>query len=462
MPLRDSLFIIKEDGVYRLSGEAGSFTVNLFDSSSICKAADTAAILNNQIYMYSDQGVVKVSDSGIEVISRPIENLLVPLAGYTNFSTGSWAVGYESDRAYILFTLTDSADDVATQAFRFNTFTSTWTKWDVSKTCGVVNPSDDKLYLGTGDINYVEKERKAFSRLDHADRSQALTIPAGGVDGTVLSLGGLFSLKPGDVFVQTQYLTIAQYHRLLRKLDDDIGVTDSDYYTTLRASYGDELGAKLTALCTKLNADAGVADSDYTSSGSTAFATIQTDFNTIAAKLNADAGVSAVNYPTSSGTVEYEVPVDSINTANSLITVSYEVPLIAGAITAYTRIISEVVWAPETFEDPSMLKQVREGTIMFETKAFTDATASFASDLSPGYEAIPFSGEGTGIYGLVIYGTGTWGGEGTSAPFRTYVPRNKQRCRWISGRFQHEAAFEKYAIFGLSWTYEGTSPRAYK
>ena len=465
LSLRDSLFVLKEDGVYRISGDSPrNFQVTLFDNSTTCRAPDTAAILNNQIYMLSDQGVATISDTGISIVSRPIENLLLPLmsSSYTNFTTASFAVGYESDRAYLVWTVSKPSDTVATQCFRFNVFTSTWTTWDMTKVSGVVNSENARLYLGASDIYHIEEERKDYGRLDHADRESEVTIPLSSLDGTTIALGSLFGIEVGDVLVQTQYLTLAQFNRLLKRLDSDNGVADSDYFATLEALPSENLATKLSLLATKLSADTSISDNDYVSSGSSVFATIQSDFNVIVDKLNADNGVIFGTYKRSTGTVEWEVGVQSTDSRLNFVVLDFTVPFTSGGVTVYKKISSSIVWAPNHFGDPSMTKQVRESTILFENNAFTKAIAAYATDLSPAFEEIPFNGEGNGTWGGFVFGNGSWGGEGTSKPFRTYIPRQKQRCRYINGRYEHAASFEQYAIFGISYTFEPVSTRGYR
>jgi hypothetical protein len=468
LPLRDSLFILTEGGVYRLSGDGTfNFQITLFDSSTQIKAVDSAAVLNNQIYMFSSQGIATISDTGISIISRPIENQLLPLVTslYPAFSTATNAVSYESDRSYLLFTVSEQTDEVATTAFRYNTFTNTWVQWDVSKTCAVVNPAQDMMYFGAGDTNSIEVERKTFTRLDYADREQDLDVPDAGVSGDQLRLGSLFDGLPGDVFVQTQYLTIAQYNRLLRYMDTDAGLDDGDYYSTLGAVAGDNLRDLLTELAEKIDADPGIATPGYAAAisgfGDT-FEDTQDAFNVITTLLNADANTKHKNYSESDGTVEYEVGILAINTFTEAFTMSYEAPIISGPIVLYSRIQSSVIWAPHHFGDPSMLKHVSESTLLFETMNFTNAIASYSSDLSTGFEPITVTGEGNGIWGGFDWGQINWGGSATSRPFRTLIPVKKQRCRYINGQFDHEAAFENYSIYGISFTYTPISNRGYR
>jgi hypothetical protein len=466
--LRDSLFVLKEEGIYRLSGESAPFTVSLFDSSTILKAPDSAAVLNNMIYMFSDQGIARVTDTGVDVISRPIEDLLVKLTipAYSAFQTATWGVGYESDRSYYLFTVKNTADTKATQCFKYNTFTNSWSILDISKRCGVVNSNDDRLYLGAADTNFIEQERKNFDRTDYADREIDVTISANALlNSFEIVVADIDDIEIGDVIIQTQYLTISQFNRLLSKLDNDSGVVDANYFTLLEASAGDNLRTKLTELATKLDADTGVTDTDYAATIvalTSSFVDQQTAFNAIVTKLNADTGVRYINYNASSGTTDYEVVITDIDAAARIITTQYGYPFIVGASLVFKHFDCEAVWAPETFEDPSILKHVREATIMFEDTAFTQAIAAYSSDLSPSFEERTVTGSGNGSFGNFIFGTGTFGGLGTSAPFRTLIPRAKMRCRYINCKFKHSTAREKFSIYGISLTAEQTSTRAYK
>lgn len=258
--LRDSLFVLKEDGIYRISGETAPFTVSEFDFSTQVLAADTAVVLNNQIYALSTLGVIVITESGVEVVSRQIENKLLQIMKFQNYKTTGFGVSYESDKAYILFLPEKSIDSVATVAYRFNVFTNTWTKWDVSHTCGIVEFGSDTMFLGAGDINYVEKERKTLTRMDHADRQYQIQILNNGVDGHFLKVNDLSRFEVNDVVIQTQYLTTSQYNRILLKLDLDNSVPSTDYYATLEAFAGNNMRTKLVALATKLDTDLSITN----------------------------------------------------------------------------------------------------------------------------------------------------------------------------------------------------------
>jgi len=467
--LRESLFIFKQGAIYRLSGDTAPFIVNLFDSSTIITAADTADVLNNEIFLLADQGIVKVSDTGVSIISRPIEDQITKLniPSFTNYSTVSFGKAYESDRTYYLWTVTNTTDTVATQCFKYNTLTNAWYRSPTSKTCAIVNQSDGKMYLGAADINYIEKERKNFNRTDFADREYSATLASSSssVSSTEITMPSVTNVNTRDVILQTQYLTISKFNRLLLKLDGDIGVTDTNYHSTLVAVAGDDLRDKLDDLATKLDADTGVNLTNYLSaiSGYTSsFSDTQSAFNVIIAKLNLDTGVVSANYSTSSGTVDFEVIITDVNKVNSVVTTEYAFPFIAGPVTTFAHIESVFKWAPQTFGDPSVLKQISESTLLFDATSFSEIELSFASDLQPSFEPLTFEGSGNGIYGSQVYGETNYGGSGNSAPFRVLVPRNKQRCRYMICKVTHSTARENFAIYGLSLTGNVSSTRAYK
>ncbi len=468
--LRDSLFIFKEDGIYRLTGEISpNFSATLFDNSTQLIAPDTAAVLNNQIYCLSDGGIATVTETGVGIVSRPIENVFTKITtdNYPNFSTASFGLGYETDRSYYIWTVTEQDDTFATQCFRYNTFTQCWTRWDKPQTCGIVNSFNNRLYFGSTDSNFVEIERKSLTRRDYADREFSLQIPDNAVHDNELILSSVINADPGDAVVQVQYVTVDQFNMLLIKLDSDprIGVTpgtfDNDYFATLEMSEGDNLSNKMIDLVNKLNADPGT-DGGYAFTGTTDFETIQDEYNTMVAALNVDSKLKFSNYQESNGTIEFEMTVTEVD-INKLTVVGESVPnFMVGPITLYKGINTSIVWAPSDMGDPSLLKHIRESTILFETSDFLGGEVAYSTDLSPSFERIQFVMDGNGTWGGFFWGEATWGGSGSSVPFRTYIPRQKQRCRYIKCRFMHKDAFYKFSILGNSYVFEVNSERAYR
>lgn len=672
LALRESLFILKEDGVYRLTGTNGAYAVDLFDESTKIIAPDSAVVLNNQIYCLTNQGIVTISDTGVSIISRPIDTTIKLLTSSNyNFKHTTFGVSYETDRAYTIWLPSSVTDTIATIAYRYNTVTETFTTYDLAKTCGLVNLSgDDKLYLGPDDANFFERERKLFDRTDFADRQFDLTIPSNSVDGTTLKLSSSVKVSIGDAAVQTQYLTLSEYNQLLKKLDLDPAIgqaeittfdftsytgsipnalhskyftlfaaSDSDRYVVFYDAHGDlpaldpntfidTIGAiqirvdvsgavtladitsatqtairsktfdfiityfngdtsfitktvrngntsdavdssvnglhngfaitvnqqglgdyfsalqlfpgnniltKLNQLATKLDTDPGIAQNDFvaaigtysgtgttisvlattvihavahhiqdgrlvTISGSTTtpdidgnytvtkidadnfsipisttgtgslnwlaelvtFEEAQAAFNTIVNKLNNDTSVTYQNYLLSEDAKEFEVLIIDKAQNTTDVTMQFSVALLEGPITMYKSIVCDIQYAPETFGDTSMVKQVTESTVIFEDTNFSRATVAFRTDLSPGYESIDFTKSGKGDFGYFIWSQHNWGGGFSGVPLRTYIPRQKQRCRYIQLELLHNSARERFVLYGFSYTYRPISERGYR
>jgi hypothetical protein len=204
MALRDSLFVLKEDGIFRIYGtDPSNFQVTLLDNTAILIAPETAVTQNNQIFALTTQGVVTISETGVSIMSHAIESNLTSLTSqnYTLLQTSSFGVAYESARAYYLFVISSGADSGPTQYYRYNTITSTWTRGTLEKRCGAVNPVDDKLYLGNSSSAIVDVERKSLTYSDYADYASTETISA--VDDRTVSISSTDTIDVGAVIYQS-------------------------------------------------------------------------------------------------------------------------------------------------------------------------------------------------------------------------------------------------------------------
>ena len=547
-PLRDSLFVFKEDGLYRISGESSPFVLSLFDSSCVLIAPDSVSPMNNVIYAWTNKGISNVTETGVNEISRPIDTEILRLssAEFSNFKKVTWGVGYNSDNSYTVYTNTEVDDEVATIGFRFSDLTNTWTNIDRSQTCGIVLSSDDKLYMGGGDVDVIHQERKTFTRKDYADKDFGITLGGGSLfnNGRLLQLTNVSTMDVGDVLTQEQTLTVYKYNALLLHLDND-PTLDHDYFDTLEAETGDDMRAKLVALAAKLDSDIGgsvysdivaskspiILSNDqgnptvittnsahglvdgriititgtqspasdpvitgtykitYVSStkfsipvdvntgggtgltASTApnlndFRDIQACFNGIVNQLNVDTNVTLNNYQTITDTTLFEAVIVDINYATNQVTVNLPLQWVLGDMRVYKAIDCKMVYAPLTFGDPLMSKQVFETTMMFNSKAFTKMTAAYSSDLKPEFVEVDFYGQGNGIFGHYSdpgFGYGFFGGGSNAAPFRTIIPRQTQRCRYMNVGLGHRVARESWSLYGVTLTFNNTgSTRAYR
>ena len=176
-PLQRSLIIIKEEGVYRLTGNStANFEITPLDLTVFCKSADSVVTLQNQVFMLSNQGVVAISENGVEVVSRDIEATIKRILAFGNISSLVKSGAYESDRHYFLSLPSTDGDTAPNQTFVYNVFTKTWTRWTFGITDAVVNESIDTLYLVKPGDDAVYSERKDYADSDYADPEIAITI----------------------------------------------------------------------------------------------------------------------------------------------------------------------------------------------------------------------------------------------------------------------------------------------
>lgn len=460
--LRDNLFVLKEDGFYVITGSsAPNFSYRLVDGSSIPLAPDSAAVLNNLIYCLTSDGVVTVSETGVQIISRPIEDRINRIINSRyDYELTTFGMAYRTDKSYLLWVPRDITDTVATQCYRYNTFTDSWTRWDIPATCGLVLSSQDKAYLGDGIENVILQERKNQDRTDYSDKEYNLILPVDSITGTEIALSSVANISEGDVLYQEQYVTIAGLRRLLRKLDFDNQIASDDYEDSILLYNGMQMHLALDTLNAKLISD-GIIVSPISFSSN--FVTQRDQFNAMIDELNQiGSGTQFKDYAKFETMVPFETWVTKITTKNNTVTALFETPFIQGDITHFVGIKSDTQYSPQHFGDPSVLKQVREGTLIFDQNNFYEMTIGYATDLQPNFEFIPVKSIGVGDWGLPYWGGGYWGGLGADIPIRTYIPLEKQRCRYMVVRIKHNFARESFRLIGVSLEPRAMSKRAYR
>lgn len=353
IPVRNSLFIFKDDGVFRCTGVAGNFAIDVIDTTIILLAPESAVTLSNQVWCLTTQGVVSMSDNGGPVLSRPIENQLLQLegAGLANLQAYSFGVGYESERQYVLWTITSSTDTFATQAFIYNTFTKTWTRSTRQQNHGIILSFDNRMYLTNATNSNISQERKSYTYLDYSDEATGTSILA--INGQVLTLTNVNEISVGDLIYQS---------------------------------------TSVNSLVTSINEAANTV--------------------TVADLLINSWTVSA-----------------------------------ATVLKSYQCLIQ---WLPNTAGNPGYLRHWRETTLILKQNLFKTASLNFFSEIDSSIDMVPITGNiGVG-WGQFGWGNSAWGGIVNSKPFRTYVPREKQRCDLLTIQFSCQNAWGQFQVEGLS------------
>lgn len=168
--LRDTAFVFTNRGLYRSSGrDAFSLYFEMHDANAILVAPRSVQVLNGEIYAWTQQGVVRINEGGVEVISRPIEwDLAGLLARYTGTQkNAAFAVAQERDKRYTLFVreaAQESPADFATKAYVYNFVTQAWTARIDTASAGAA-AYDGRLLLASG----AEGAGYAIERRDLAD-----------------------------------------------------------------------------------------------------------------------------------------------------------------------------------------------------------------------------------------------------------------------------------------------------
>lgn len=213
--LRDGVIILKDDGVFRISGtSAANFNVAAIDQTVKIVAPLTAVALANQVYFLSNQGVVSAADNGINIISRPIDRTLLALTSPTIYPQTpdiSFAISYDSDHEYILYIQTSPTDPQPTQAFVFNTITSCWYRWTQPFVCGMLSPTQNLMVMGSYNNpvfgGYVYKERKTYTDLDYCDEDYGFNIVS--YSGLTLTIDDSSNLAVGYTIQQNEITGIS-------------------------------------------------------------------------------------------------------------------------------------------------------------------------------------------------------------------------------------------------------------
>jgi hypothetical protein len=446
IPLRSSMFILKEDGVYRLTGSSpANFSIDLVDSTAILLAPESAVALNNQIFALTTQGVVAISDTGVQVMSRQIEDQLLALielpsdvtlgSTTTNVTNAySFGVSYESDRKYILWTPLEDGDTSAKQAFVYNYITRAWTRWTRIQQHGLVLSADDKLYVADPQTSYIDQERKSGTYLDYTDEAYSNYITA--VSGATVTLSSLNNISVGD---------------LLYNSSADVAKITALNPGASQVTVANSLSWPVVESFTSASVNTGASTVTITGHGySTAQLVTLTTQGALPTGLTV--GTSYYLIVVDANTLQFATSAANANVGTYI--------TLTGAGTGTSQVIPTVFtlkainclieWVPQSLANPGYQKQWSEATLLLSENYFNNASFNFYSDIDGSIESLPVVGQGSGGWGLFQWGGAPWGQVAIPAPNRSYVPRNKQRCDLLSVQFNCVEGWARFKVAGIS------------
>lgn len=196
LPLRNSVLILKADGVFKLAGDTPTnFSIVLIDNTVRIVSRKSAASTANQIYFLSSEGVCAATDSSVEILSRRIENRLENIVGLDNIDDQTAAVAYDTDRTYRICTIAPN-ETTATAVYLHNSINDTWTESDILFTGGTVGPGNVLFLISS---NKILKERKKQNRIDYCGQNVATTIVSVAPDKLSAVISMLGTPVVGDI-----------------------------------------------------------------------------------------------------------------------------------------------------------------------------------------------------------------------------------------------------------------------
>ena len=183
--LKDTLFVGKEDGIFKITGESDngggfSFVVTEADRTIVPLGSMLVAPLDNAIYLHSTQGMTRMVETGSGISSRLIEWTLNRLSVSGVYGSISHLVPYESERSLFVCTHLLPGESRITGALAYNYLTRAWTCLKKPISCGVELSSDHRLYVAHAEDPYILQERKTFTVEDYLDEDLPATVTSSG------------------------------------------------------------------------------------------------------------------------------------------------------------------------------------------------------------------------------------------------------------------------------------------
>lgn len=200
LALREAVFVLSDVIGIVTGTDISNFSFSELDTTTKLTAPESAIVVNDAIYCDSNQGVVRITQQGVQVISRQIEQDIRRAALFTDYASKAFAFGYETDRCYFLAVPTGNSE-TPSLIWRYNAFTSGWQHFALEASCAVVDPVNDKLLIADPDTATLRRERKALDSTDYADEEFDVTISSS-TDEDV-TLADATGLEVGDLLVQS-------------------------------------------------------------------------------------------------------------------------------------------------------------------------------------------------------------------------------------------------------------------
>lgn len=132
-PTRDALYVLKEDGIWRLTGVDGDWQIDPFDPTTYVMLPTSVQPINGRVYFLGNNGVVRFGDDGLELVSQAVNDLVKPVVDQLRasfLSTGLYELDGVIGGTSGVFDREDEytlARAAGTSALVYNEWTRGWT-----------------------------------------------------------------------------------------------------------------------------------------------------------------------------------------------------------------------------------------------------------------------------------------------------------------------------------------------
>lgn len=207
VPLRDSLIVLTNQGVYRVSGDVPSdFNYRLIDSSVECVAPRTATVLNDNVFFLARQGICACSENSVTVVSQNINNYLINAIDGGSIED---AVGfsYPSENYYMLCCNKPNSSDKT--VYVYDSMSGTIVESDAVFSDCILH-SNKQVRLQDG-IHFERKERR---NTDYADSlGEIVTVTEIEDTNKIIVLSGV-ELQVGMALRNSGYFFVSEVEAL--------------------------------------------------------------------------------------------------------------------------------------------------------------------------------------------------------------------------------------------------------
>lgn len=197
LPTRDSLFVLKSDGVWRITGDSpDTLRVEEFDRTLRLIHRRAADIHDNQVWAWTQNGVIALSEAGAQRMSEPSIGVALTASqehiitlGLDAPPGGAFITGCTNQECVLVgvpSSTATGADASAEYVYVWESKTSAWVRWQPLTSVewrGAVEHTGDMLMVG-------EDNALMYQDADRTDAETAVTVSlASSTQATIAALG---------------------------------------------------------------------------------------------------------------------------------------------------------------------------------------------------------------------------------------------------------------------------------